>query len=180
MYAVTSNVDQVLEDFSHEQPVTDEVASLPVTLANGSCEISDRHKRVARMIGFDYADVIIAEACDLSLRAVQEIRNRSDVQAYVSRLKDLARLEALERKDRFDDLLKKALQVYEDILNDAQTSPHLKAKVASAVMDRHPDSQFVRGQKTTVQALHTVDSEAITRLKEIALQNNAEVLDVSP
>jgi hypothetical protein len=106
--------------------------------------ISDRHRRVTRMIGFGFSDQTIAEACDLLPRAVGEIRNRPEVQAYIMRLQELARLELIERKDRFDELLLKSIQTYSEILDNENAPPTLKFRVASAVLDRHPDRQFVR------------------------------------
>lgn len=137
--------------------------------------LSDRHRRVARLIGFGFSDLTIAEACNLQPRAVSEIRKRPEVQAYVLRLKDLARLELLEQKDHFDELLLKSIQVYEDILNDPEASPHLRFKVACQVLDRHPDGQFVRGQKTTHVARPVMDGKAIERLKMTAASNNDEL-----
>jgi len=139
--------------------------------------ISDRHRRVARMIGFGFCDETIAEACDMHPRAVWDIRLRPEVQAYVSRLKMLARLEVLERKDQFDALLQQSIEAYAEILTDSNTSAHLRFKVACEVLDRHPDGQFVRDRTTpTYQAPPVVGSEAIKRLKEIALQRNSEAV----
>lgn len=141
---------------------------------------SDRHRRVARMIGFGFCDDTIAEACDMHPRAVWDMRLRPEVQAYVARLKDLARLEVLERKDQFDGLLQKSIEAYGEILTDTNTTPHLRFKVACEIMDRHPDGQFVRGRTTTTyQAPPVVDSEAIKRLKEIAAKTNAEAINAS-
>lgn len=135
--------------------------------------ITDRHRRIARLIGFGLDDQVIAEACDLQPRAIAEIRSRPEVQAYVSQLEQLARFVLLERKRQFDDLLDRSIGVYREILEDSEASPHTRLKAACEVLDRHPDRHFALGQKSTEPTQHVVDDDAIARLKEIAICTNA-------
>ena len=147
-------------------------------LANSSVN----QRRVATLLAYGFTPPEIAESIDISEITVRRLMKSPEVEAMIKNVADLSRRTCLKWKENFDFLMERSIKTYEKVLNapddDERVSMDLRVKVASAVMDRHPESTFVKASKQKIEGQIGLNSETLDELRRRAIVADAEVIDL--
>ena len=142
------------------------------------------HHRVAVCLAYGMTIPEIADHIDTSEVMVKRIAQNENTKHIVANLGELTRRKILVRRAEFDELLQESVDELRKILESPDDtkgiSKDLKVRVALAVMDRHPDGEYIKNSKQTIADASGLATEAIMDLRKRASMTNAEVIDIIP
>lgn len=144
--------------------------------------MSANQRRVATLLAYGFTPPEIADHIDLTEMTVRKLAKDPKTDEMITHLAELSRKTCMGWKENFDFLMGRAIKTYEKVLqapdDDPKVSMDLKVRVASSVMDRHPDSTFIKASKQKMETKIGLDSDALDELRRRALLTNAEIIDL--
>ena len=140
-----------------------------------------KHQRIAMLLGYGMTCTQISDHINISEGEVKRITALPGTRQRTQNLMKLGATMAKVRHAEFDQLLNKSITTLHDVLDseDPKVSADQKMRAALAVMDRHPDGEFIKASKQTYEDTTGIVSEAIASLKTIAMRTNADVIDIT-
>lgn len=138
--------------------------------------------RVARLLAYGFTPPEIADHINVSERTVRRIAKKPGTEELIRNVAEIARRTCLKWQENFDFLMEKSIKTYEKVLtapdDDEKVSMDLRFRAASAVMDRHPSSAFVKSSKQKIEGTIGLNDDTLEVLRRRALAKSAEVIDL--
>jgi len=129
--------------------------------------LSPEHRTIARYIALGFSDRAIGEKTGNHWRSIWRIRYAPGVQEHVEHLRELASAVASSHESQMDEILDRALDRMQELLDSPETPPRVLEKLIAQALDRHPSGAFVRQKKRQESARGGLSNGDIERLKHL-------------
>ena len=135
-------------------------------------DLRDRHHEIIRRIVLGQSNIEIAQALNISTQSVSNVRCDSLVMERAKELQNEANGATVDVLKRVAEILPKALENIESILDDDDCNRGVKLRAAQDILDRAGYAPVKRFQSENVHA--TLTREDIEEIKNRAKANSGE------
>lgn len=141
-----------------------------------------KHKRIARLLATGLTPPEITQHVNLPGVTIRKVADSKEGKEAIATLRTIGASMAAAKKAQFDVLLEQAIEIFFEILENPKATPDQKLRAALAIMDRHPDGEFIRTNRKVMatEATNGMDQETINALKRAMTKISAEVIDITP
>lgn len=139
------------------------------------------HFRILTMINLGLVPEEIAATVRCTTKMVRRIAEDPETPKHIETVQKLARCMSEIHRGSFDQLQTMAIETFFEVFNSEKATLDQKMRAALAILDRHPDGEYVKTAKNINKDELEVgfSNDTMRMLKKIADKTNPQFIDVT-